>query len=103
MTNTVFSATEIRGLILKGNVSSPSDDAELSLSDSFPKQHYDIHDMIIVRANEPVTLRSGLKITKDSYNMFGNTGSLDLISYNEKTGHYKYRLLIKVKELPNAP
>lgn len=95
--NAAFSLTEIQGVIHKGEVVILSEISDNPYS--FPKPHYDIRSLLITRASLPITLSSGIRIDKEKYRIIESIGSLDLITYNAKTGNFKYRLTAKTKKI----
>lgn len=101
MATSSYSATEIKGIIRKDNISLLSAGAELMTNNnnSFPKQHYRINSLGIRRLENSLTFKSGLKIESNKYEFIDVLGSLDLIFYNKKTGDFKYKLSVKAKKL----
>lgn len=97
MTGISFAAIEIKGLIKQGTISLPFN--LLTDDGPFPTLHYDINDLLVGRLDAPITFYSGLKINSDNYRLIDVLGSLDLVSYDQTTGYYKYKLTIKARKL----
>lgn len=100
LASNVFAATVINGYIRKGTISLPSRGRDsIVQTDPFPSKHYDAYDLLIQREPELVLLNSVIKINQNSYHLIGTKCSLDLVTYDKKTGYFKYQLSIKANKM----